>query len=52
MTGVYVDGQCLTRCSGLCIALNVVVAGLLIFARKSGKKLKWREAEQDVKALG
>lgn len=52
MTGVYASTGTFNAVFGLCIALNVVVAGLLIFARKSGKKLKWEEAEQDVKALG
>jgi cyanate permease len=45
MTGVYSATGSFTTVFGLCIALNIVIAGLLIFARKSGKKLKWEETD-------
>lgn len=51
MTGVYASTGTFTAVFGLCIALNVVIAGLLLFARKSGKKLPWSEAESTPSTL-
>ena len=47
MTGVYGMTGSFQAVFGFCIVLNVIIALLLVFARKSGAKLAWEGAAVD-----
>jgi len=47
MTGVYSLTGSFQAVFGFCIVLNVAIAALLVFARKSGAKLVWEDAPSD-----
>ncbi len=49
MTGVYGLTGSFQAVFGFCIVLNVAIAALLVFARKSGAKLVWEDAPSAIR---